>query len=111
MSVFNQPVSQQKSAVCGQEKNYYKYGDVVWVCGYGICVPPHVCGFPTEVIEKEVQGNPAKEKYLIYIVSEERLIIVFGPAGLKLLMGGIGKDASYGKCDGNVNLYHVTPLR
>jgi hypothetical protein len=30
---------------------------------------------------------------------------------LKLLMGGIGKDASYGKCDGNVNLYHVTPLR
>src|SRR5713101_7750449 len=85
MSVFNQPVSQHESTICCQEKNYYQDGDVIWVCGHRICMPPHVRGFPTEVIEKEVQGNPTKEKYLIDIVSEERLIIVLGPARSKLL--------------------------
>jgi hypothetical protein len=24
-------------------------------------------------------------------------------------VGGIGKDASYGKCDRNVNLHHIAP--
>lgn len=70
MSVFDKPIPHQESAVCGKEKNHYEYRDVVWICGYRIRVPPHVCGFPAEVIEKEVQGNPAKEKYLIDVVSE-----------------------------------------
>lgn len=111
MAVFDQPISQEKSTVCCQKKNYYEYGNVVGVCSYGFCLPPHVCGFPAEVIKKEVQRNPAKEKYLEYIVPEERLITILGPGGLKLLMGGIGKDTSYGECDWNVNLYHSYTFR
>ncbi len=67
-------------------------------------------GLPAEVIEEEVHRNPAKEKYLIDVIFKKRLVVILWPAGLKLLMCSIGKDSSYGECDGNVNLHHVTPL-
>jgi hypothetical protein len=69
-------------------------------------MPPHVSGFPAKVVEQEIDWDPAEEESLVNQALIESPVIVLRSAILKLLVSGIGKQATYSKCNGDIYLYH-----